>query len=415
MNSLSYTLYLGLFLVFSLGLYFVSNVLDLLKMTASHKLLVLKAGLLFLALSPFIFLVLSATAVKTIEITMPNLYIDTSEAMPTLLPPIKQKVYWPLFLSIGYVAGISIVVTKLIRNYFITRKWLSNSKATEILGETVWLNPNVTSPLSFGFFQPQIYFPHNVQQTWTTREIQLGLNHEQNHIARRDPLWKLLSLFVRSLLFFAPWMYLVHWKLELEMEILCDETTCLFTQSSTEEYGSLLLSLVCKREDKNLLVTNITDSTIKRRIVSMKSRKIQRPIFAAFLSSAILLGGVVATAATSGVVEKKSIFKISSVIFVNGKEISRPRVIVPANETAEISQKSDASEDELKMEMVANDVNMPSLKNGIGINFDIHYRMGKNKGHVTPQVILVPNQDATFEVGGDDGQLFEMRINAERE
>jgi beta-lactamase regulating signal transducer with metallopeptidase domain len=415
MNALSYTLYLALFLSFSLGLYFVSNVLDLLKMTASHKLLVLKAGLLLLALSPFIFLLLSATATKTIEIKMPNLYIDPSAAIPALLPPMQQKVYWPLFLSIGYAVGISIVVTNLVRNYFITQKWLSNSTAVELLGQAVLLSPNITSPLSFGFFQPQIYFPQNVQRSWKSREIQLGLNHEQNHIVRRDPLWKLISLFVRSLLFFAPWMYVIHRKLELEMEILCDETTCLVTQSSTEEYGSLLLSLVCKNEDKNLLLTNITDSTIKRRIVSMKSRKIQRPIFAAFLSSTLLLGGVAAIAATSGVAEKKSVFKISSAIFINGKEVSSPRVIVTANEKAQISQKSDTNGDELQMELVANDVNMPNLKNGIGLNFDIHYRMGEIKGHAAPQVILAPNEEGTIKIGGDDGQLFEMRIKAERE
>lgn len=415
MNTLSYSLYLGLFLAFSLGLYFISNILDLLKMTASQKLLVLKSGLLFLALSPFVFLVFSVTTTKTIEIQMPSLYIDPSVALPAPLPPIQPKVYWPLVLSIIYVVGISIVVTKLVRNYFLTRKWLSNSTPAQLLGQDVWLSPNITSPLSFGFFQPQIYFPQNVHQVWTPREIQLGLNHEQNHILRRDPLWKLISLFVRSLLFFAPWMYAIHRKLELEMEILCDETTCLLTQSSAEEYGSLLLALVCKKEDKNLLLTNITDSTIKRRIVSMKSRKIQRPIFAAFLSSTLLLSGIAAIATTSGVAEKKSLFKISSIIFIDGKEVSRPKVIVLANEKAEISQKDSSSGDEIKMKLIANDVAMPNLPNGIGINFDIQYRMGGRQGHNSPQVILVPNQEGTIEVGGATGERFEMRIKAERE
>ncbi|MEN0060324.1 MAG: hypothetical protein AAGB31_15905, partial [Bdellovibrio sp.] len=93
MNALSYTLFIGIFLAFSLGLYFVSNILDSLKMTASHKLFVLKAGLLLLALSPFIFLFLSAITAKSIEIKMDNLYIDPLAAMPLSLPPVREKVY----------------------------------------------------------------------------------------------------------------------------------------------------------------------------------------------------------------------------------------------------------------------------------------------------------------------------------
>ncbi|MEN0060406.1 MAG: M56 family metallopeptidase, partial [Bdellovibrio sp.] len=321
----------------------------------------------------------------------------------------------PLFLSISYGIGVSIVVANLIRNYFITQKWLSNSNLAKLLGQDVRLCPNIAAPLSFGFFQPQIYFPQNAIQVWTDREIQMGLSHEQNHILRRDPLWKLLSLFVRSLLFFAPWMYAVHRKLELEMEVHCDEMTCLVTQASAEEYGTLLLALVCNTEGKNLLLTNITDSTIRRRIISMKSRKIQRPIFTAVLSLAILIGGVSSLAVASGVVEKKSIFKISSTVFINGKEVSTQRLIVLANEKAEISQRSDTGDSELKMELIANDVNMPNLKNGIGLSFDIHYRMGEIKGHVAPQLVLAPNKDGVIEVGDDNGQVFEMRIKAERE
>lgn len=55
-----------------------------------------------------------------------------------------------------------------------------------------------------------------------------------------------------------------------------------------------------------------------------------------------------------------------------------------------LDQKSDTSEDEL---------NMSKLKNGIGINFDILYRIGKLKGHAAPQVILASNEEGTIEIG----------------
>jgi predicted transcriptional regulator len=361
MSSLSNILSLGLFLSFSLGLYFISTILDLMKLHAAQKLTILKTGILFLMLAPLIFLALQAITFKSIEIRMPNLYIDPSVAAPQYLPPIQQKIYWPFYVSLFYGFGISVVILRFVQNYFITQKWLSDSTPAILQGQCVQLSSQISSPLSFGFFNPKIYFPKMAPEKWTVREIQIGL-----------------------------------------------------TQATVEEYGTLLLALTCQLEPRNLLVTNITDSTIKRRIVAMKSRKIQRPLFTAALSACMLLVGTTAIATSSGITEKKSLFKISSVVIINGKEISRPRVIVLANEKAEITQKSDDGS-EFKMELVANDVSMPKLENGIGINFDIQYRFGNISGHNTPQIILGPNKEGSIAVAGDDGQIFEMRIKAERQ
>ncbi len=413
MTSLSNTLFLTLFLTFSLGLYLIATLLDFMKFHAAQKLTILKTGILILALAPFVYLALQALAFKSVEVKMPNLYIDPSTVAPRVLPPMPEKVYWPFYVSLIYGLGIAIVVMQFIRNFMGTRKWLSDSVPANLHGQAVRLSSRISSPLSFGFFSPQIYFPQGVLREWTEREIQLGLSHEQNHILRNDPLWKLISLFVRSLLFFAPWMYVLHQKLELEMEILCDETTCAKTQASTQEYGSLLLALTCKVEPTNLLVTNITDSTIKRRIVAMKSRKIQRPIFATLLSAVMVLAGTAAIATTSGINEKKSYYKISSVILVDGKVVARPRIKTYADETVTITQDGD-SDSWMKMKLVASDVSMPKAENMIGLNFDIDYRSGGRTGHAAPQLIVMPKEDGIVQLSGDNGQVFELRIHAER-
>lgn len=415
MNSLSYTLFLGLFLSFSLGLYLISQALEKFKLTAAHKLVVLKTGLLFLALAPFVFLALEAITYKSIEIKMPSLYIDPAVAAPTLLPPMQQKVYWPLYVSLAYGIGVAIVVLGFVRNYYLTRRWLEDSVSATLQGQAVQLSSRITSPLSFGFFSPQIYFPQSAQESWTSREIQLALSHEQNHLLRQDPLWKLVSLFVRSLLFFAPWMYSLHKKLELEMEILCDETTCLQTQASHEEYGTLLLRLVCQFEAKNILVTNITDSTIKRRILAMKSRKIHRPVLTTILSFCLMLIGTTTIAAVSGVIEKKSVFHINSEMYLNGRLVSKPRLVTEGNSKASISQINDDGSGEFFFELVANDVSMPSLKDGIGINFNIRYHFGSTNHVSNPQVILKPNQPGSITVSDESGQILELRIIATRE
>lgn len=415
MTSLSSTLFLALFITFSLGLYLISKILDSIKLPAAQKLMILKTGLLFLMLAPFLFLALKAVTYGSIQVTMPNLYIDTSSEISQSLTPIHQKIYWPFYVSLFYGIGVFVVTVNLIKNYFVTKKWLSNSTTRVLQGQTVRLSSRISSPLSFGFFYTEIYFPMIATEKWTAREIQLALSHEQNHIQQHDPLLKLISLFVRALLFFAPWMYVLHRKLELEMEILCDENTCVQTQARIEEYGSFLLALVCQEQPKTLLVTNITDSTLKRRIIAMKSRKIQRPVFTALFSACLLLVGTTAIATSSGITEKKTVYKISSVLSVNGKVLSRPRLAVIAEEKASITQTDKDGSSELKMEMITTDVSMPNLENGIGINFDIQYRLGNTNGHANPQVILAPNKEGTITIAGEDGQVFEMRIKAERE
>ncbi|MBX3039956.1 MAG: M56 family metallopeptidase [Bdellovibrionaceae bacterium] len=416
MTSLSFVLFLGLFLVFSLALYVIANILDLMKLGAAQKLVVLKTGLLFLMMAPLIFLSLSAVAFKTIEVRMPSFSVEPSTQMPNLLLPMSsQRIDWPLSVALAYALGVSLVTISLVRNYFLTKKWLSDSVEETLQGQAVRLSSRVTSPLSFGFFHPEIYFPRAARDGWTGREIQMGLSHERNHIMRNDPLWKLISLFVRSLLFFAPWMHALHRKLELEMEILCDESTRLQTQAEIEEYGSFLLSLVVHEKSRNSLVTNMSDSTLKRRIIAMKSRKIQRPVFVAVLSACMLLIGTTAIATSSGVSEKKSIYKISSVLSLNGRELSRPRLVVVAGEEALIRQVSDGEDVDLKMTLVSKDAFVPKMGNGIGIAFDIQYRIGDLTGRASPQIIVMPGREGQITIGGDDGQVFDLRVTAERQ
>jgi hypothetical protein len=116
---------------------------------------------------------------------------------------------------------------------------------------------------------------------------------------------------------------------------------------------------------------------------------------------------------TSGVSEKKSYFKIISVILIDGKQVSRPWVETFADEKVEIIQ--DGGKDSwIKMKIVASDVSMPDAENMIGLNFDIQYRSRGRTDHAAPQLILMPKKEGIIQVSGDNGQVFELRIQAER-
>ncbi|MBO9665392.1 MAG: M56 family metallopeptidase, partial [Bdellovibrio sp.] len=385
-----------------------------LKIASTQKLMILKSGILFLMLAPFIFFVLETLAYKTFEVKAPSLYIETSAAMQwRSFKPVPETVYWPYYVSLFYGIGVAFVTLQLVRNYFVTKKWLSNSTESSVRGQSVYLNSNISSPLSFGFFQPKIYFPTAAPNTWTERELEMALSHEQNHVLRQDPLWKLISLFVRSLLFFAPWMYALHRKLELEMEILCDETTCVQTQAPVSEYGNFLLALVCQEKSNNVLITNITDSTLKRRIVAMKSRKIQRPVFAALFSASILLLGTTAIAVSSGVTAKKTMFRLATIISKNGKELASPKLETPADEITTISV-GEKDEPVLTMKLKMQDVALKDLKDGIGVDFNIDVTESGKTSHSKAKIVLAPNDPGSISVTADDGQVFDVQIKAVR-
>ena len=112
---------------------------------------------------------------------------------------------------------------RVLFSYLNSYSQLARSRKCTIQGHDVLLSKKIQTPLSFGFPKAKIYLPFNIEEKWTPREIELCLTHEKIHIKQNDTLWKLLSLIVETLLFFAPWVYFLHKKFELEMEIFCDE------------------------------------------------------------------------------------------------------------------------------------------------------------------------------------------------
>jgi beta-lactamase regulating signal transducer with metallopeptidase domain len=408
MNYLSYIL----FIVALSGLNFIglllTYVFEITKAPSSQKIKLLKLNLILTGLSPLFYIFYKKIYWNTLSLQFSNIQIPHNLIIAPAKLPITTNVDWSFYIVIFYLMGITIMLIKILLSYLDAKKLLENSIATTIQSEIVYLNKNIETPLSFGIFQPKIYLPMAAQQKFTQRELQMSIAHEKTHIQQKDPLWKLFSLAVQEILFFAPWSYVFHRKLELETEIICDEITCKNAKADPNEYGTFLLTMI--DSNHNPIYTNLTTSTLKRRILSMKSKHIKRPLLIWVFGIIILLTNSITLATSSGILEKDSVFDISSKIFIDGKLISNPRIIAKANQLAAISISDKPGTNSLKMQLIAKE----KSKDTITIKFDIQYKNGNEHIETKPEFMLSPNQEGVIKLA-NSGHLYEMHVIAKKQ
>lgn len=413
MNYLPYIFFLLSLSCVSLMLLLLLELLNYTKAAAKQKIGLIKMGLVWIALSPCIFCLLRSYSFPTLEITLPGQLFNALPMQTTSALVVKQTVDVPFCLLIGYGTGLIVMLSRLLFSYISASRRLKMSLPGNIQGHFVLLNEHLHSPLSFGLPKATIYFPAHAEKTWSPREIEMSLAHERLHVEHYDSLWKCVSLLVQALLFFAPWSYVLHRRLMLEMEMLCDEKTCRETGASIQEYGDLLLA-VAGSQPHSAIFSNLTDSTLKRRLLAMKSITFKRPLLLSLLSAALLFAGSTAIATTSGIQEKKRVFKIASALFMDGKLVSSPIIVTYAEQKASIviTNTNHTGAQGLRLKLIAKDV---EKSDAIAINYDIEFKNDKESMHSKPQMIVTPHHQGTLTIASDSGHTFEMRVIAERQ
>lgn len=416
MDYFPYLLFLAMLSGLSFIILISVRILDFANTVSKQKLILFKIGLLMLILAPFIYFLMGILFSQTLEIALSNQFIHQISEQHLTESSILPGINVSLCLVIVYGTGSFTMLFRILSSYLNTRKKLISSVPAIIQGQSVFLSEYVKSPLSFGLPITKIYFPTDIKEKWTTREIQMSLAHEKIHIEQFDSLWKLLSLIAQALLFFAPWSYTLHRRFVLEMEVNCDEKTCIKTGADIKEYGDLLLAMSCVQQ-KNIIFNNMSDSTIKRRFVAMKSKKIKRPLLMLVLSAALLLTASAAIAMVGGITEKKSVYKITSKLLIDGKLVASPHIVANANQKALIvlTNTNNAESQGLRIELVAQDIKNSARDDAIEINYDIQYKDGNDKIHSKPQIIVTPNSEGKISMASSNHHSYELIVLAKRE
>jgi bla regulator protein BlaR1 len=167
--------------------------------------------------------------------------------------------------SAAYLFLLIIPIAQFIRNYKYVRvlrsKGLSKchvdlrifvQKFAERMGIKkpvhVYISDLISSPVTIGFLKPIILMPIVAITSLSQKQVEAVLLHELAHIRRYDYLINLFINFVRTVLYFNPFVKLFAKTIEREREKSCDEMVIQF-EYDPHGYASALLLL-----EKNNLI-----------------------------------------------------------------------------------------------------------------------------------------------------------------
>ncbi len=106
----------------------------------------------------------------------------------------------------------------------------------------IWLSEWVTSPVTIGYLKPIILIPVAAINNLTPHQLEAVILHELSHIYRYDYFLNLILSFIKTILYFNPFVKLLVKNIEKEREHSCDEMVLQF-QYKPGEYASALLRL----------------------------------------------------------------------------------------------------------------------------------------------------------------------------
>ncbi len=179
----------------------------------------------------------------------PNLQRIFMPVYEQLLPAAATLYLFFLVFSVfgfikSYRYSIAIQTTGLLKIAPEWRLFVQRSAGRMGIRQQVkiFLSEWVASPVTVGLLKPVILIPLAALNNLSTEQMEAVLIHELSHIKRFDYLLNLLVQFVRTILYFNPFVRSLVRMAERERETSSDETVLQF-QYDPHRYAAALLSL----------------------------------------------------------------------------------------------------------------------------------------------------------------------------
>ncbi|MBK5270156.1 MAG: M56 family metallopeptidase, partial [Bacteroidia bacterium] len=139
---------------------------------------------------------------------------------------------------------------QIIRNNGLTKanvKWrIFVKRVVEQMGIKkpvhIWISEFVSSPVTIGYLKPVILVPLAAINNLSQQQMEAVLLHELSHIKRYDYLINLIINFIKTILYFNPFVKAFVKTVEREREKSCDEMVMQF-QYDSHDYATALLIL----------------------------------------------------------------------------------------------------------------------------------------------------------------------------
>ncbi|ESU31085.1 hypothetical protein G3A_18670 [Bacillus sp. 17376] len=112
-------------------------------------------------------------------------------------------------------------------------------------------NELITSPITFGIFQPYIFLPRKTLETLSLNELKYVFLHELHHHKNKDVFVNYLMLIVQIIYWFNPFIWVALKRMRIDRELACDASVLnLLDKSECIEYGHTIIHFADKKYDR---------------------------------------------------------------------------------------------------------------------------------------------------------------------
>ncbi|HEL2959295.1 TPA: transmembrane BlaR protein, partial [Stenotrophomonas maltophilia] len=231
-------------------------------------------------------------------------------AMPMPAADVPAVAWWTVALAALWMSGVLLMALRTFGEWRRCRALLAAAypcedqalvQALQLAADAhgvrpaprLWMSTQVDAPQLVGPFRPVLLLPAGDNNALQGDALDLALTHELQHLQRRDLQWGLLPALAQHLFFFHPLLRLSVREYAQAREEAVDAAVVGQHGASRQAYGRLLLQLgVAPQPHLGVASAAPNTTSLKRRLLSLQSRRSCPRILAMALTAIVVVVGV---------------------------------------------------------------------------------------------------------------------------
>jgi len=212
-------------------------------------------------------------------------------------------IIFAVFFTISYLRCRVEFQTSLPVSVDYVEQWLKERSIKRSV--SIRQSDKILTPLTYGIFHPVILMPKKTD--WkNTKQLQYILSHEYIHICHFDALKKIIATIVLCIHWFNPFVWVMYILFNRDVELSCDEYVVRqFGEKSRTVYSLILINMKEKQNGILPFCNNFSKNAIEERITAIM--KMKKATMLSFIVACLIVGGLVATFATSAQAGKEQL------------------------------------------------------------------------------------------------------------
>ncbi len=178
---------------------------------------------------------------------------------------------WLIVVALFVTYGIySYVKCRLLVRTAVIARDITPDSHKKKNNVSVWECDRIPSPFVLGIIRSRIYIPFRMPK----QEQAYILAHEECHIRRLDPLWKLIAFLLLAVYWWNPLVWCAFFYMVRDMEMSCDEAVIeQFGNEIKQGYSNSLLSFAMGRHPYSFAPVAFGEGDAGRRIKNVLNFK----------------------------------------------------------------------------------------------------------------------------------------------